>query len=135
MARKVVRMDIPTSEPEKLIEFASRVLERHKKLKDKSLLKELDMEDFEKKLQQIVAKRKEAKELRQKSEALMEEAQKLLGMAKGQTKDSKGTIIYYLTKGRDILKLRLDNIENSSIYGYETVVKIVSKKKLKKSNE
>jgi hypothetical protein len=129
MPKKTVKMDIPTRETDKLIELAKRVLERNKKLGDKSLLKELNMADFEAKLQQVISKRNEAKELRQKSEALMEESQKLLGTAKGQTKDDKGTVLYYLTKGRDLLKAKLDDMENASTYGYETVVKTASKKK------
>jgi hypothetical protein len=123
MSRKNVRVEINTSSPDDFVNQSKLLLKKHKELGDESPLRILDMGTFEAKLADADAQREESKTLKNKSEIKMQEAMINLGIGKGQTIDTPGTIYHLLTQSRDLLlSINKGKEEALSEWGLKTVV-------------
>jgi hypothetical protein len=123
MARKTKRVGIPNGQPDKFVDLAKKILKKHKELGVDSPLKSIQMDVFEAQLNDAESKRTKSKELRMKSEALMQEANNKLGLAKGQNLQSTDTVYSLMTHIRDMLLVMNRNHEEKlSEWGFEVVV-------------
>ncbi len=123
MSRRTIRINFPRFEVEKLIKNGNLVLNEHKELGDSSPLDIFDMEKFENDLQKAVAFRKEAKELKRRSEILMQDARRLLGMDYDQNDFTPGTILNMMTTFRDyLLSLNKGHEEALNVWGFDVVI-------------
>jgi len=90
--------------PEKLISLSKDIQKKHKADGDKSVLKPVDMKDFEAKTTQAKEAYDKAQRLRREAEEYTEKAYLLLGIHKKQSSLQPGDALYYITQCRDILK-------------------------------
>jgi hypothetical protein len=106
MARKTIRIEIPTGSPDDLIKLAEDIKEHHVSLGSGA---ELDNSKANSPADRAViakAKRKKADELNSQAESLREEAATILGIAPGQTAETKDTVLYEITGLRDELLIK-----------------------------
>lgn len=123
MARKTIKVDIPKGKPDAFVKLNKSVIEKHEAdpaaskadPADVAALKILYLKGIELRDKSIAA--------RKQSESLMEEANKALGIGKGQSNTTEGTALYYLVGIRDsLLKAHRNNEEKLSEYGFNVVV-------------
>ncbi len=89
----------------------------------KSPLTEADMKLVSDLLAAAQAKRAEASSLMARAEALNGEAANLIGVAKGQTSKTPGTLYFQLCKIRDLLLPLNRGIENNlELWGFKVVI-------------
>jgi hypothetical protein len=124
MARKTVRVEIPSSKPDQFISLAEKVKNKHGELGEASPLSVLNkMDVFGGKLGQASVLRDESKNLRNQSESKMEEAMLNLGIAPGQTKETPDTVYNLMLRVRDLLLVAYQgNEEKLSEWGFKVVV-------------
>jgi hypothetical protein len=126
MARKTVRVKVPTNKPEDFLKLLGSVLKKHKQMGAKSPLTSLhmvNMKNFETMLTNAEQLRAKAEELRQQSENLMQQANTTIGVAKGQTAHTPNTLYSALVAVRDyLLVLNKGNEEFLSEWGFNVVV-------------
>ncbi len=126
-------MDIPRKSPDKLIELNENIIERHEELGDDSPLEELDMAGLKNNVQQAKELRSQARDFYAKAQAMNEEARQLLGIDKGQSTFTEGTIYYMDTRIRDLLLFRFPGREEQlSTYSFNVVVSMSKLPKRKK---
>jgi hypothetical protein len=135
MARKAVRIDIPTKNPSKYTKLIERVCQKHTELGASSPLlnhPRIDMVDFEAKKTQALALRKEAIELYQRAQARMEESRVLLGTNAGQSINTEGTLYFTLDLIRGVLKGVFMGIEEGiTEWGFHVVIRMAKARKAK----
>lgn len=122
MAKTNIRIDIPNNQPEKLLKLGEDVLTQNTADGANTKVDPADATG----LTLAVTKAKEARDesikLRKLSEEKMEEANNFLGIGKGQTKDTVGTVYYHLIGARDVLKTKFRGKEEGmSKYGFNVV--------------
>ena len=123
MARRTVRIKINRHKIGQIISNSSLILKKHNELADDSPLKIFDMRKFETDLENAIIFRKEAMELKRRSETLMEEARRLVGVDTGQTSLDQGTILNTMHSIRDLLKLLNKGHEEAlGAWGFDVVV-------------
>jgi len=123
MARRTIRINFPRYKPENLIVNSDLVLKEHQESGESSPLKIFDMHKFETDLENAIAFRKEAKELRRRSETLMQDARRLLGMDYDQNDFTPGTILNLMTTIRDyLLSLNKGHEEALGKWGFDVVI-------------
>ena len=88
----------------KLLSLSANIIKKHKADGDKSVLKSVDMKDFEAKTTQAKEAYDKAQRLRREAEEYTEKAYLLLGIHKKQSSLQPGDALYYITQCRDILK-------------------------------
>jgi hypothetical protein len=103
MSKVTVKVEIPESSPDDLLDMALRLESNHTKKGVDSPLKVIDMTTFSAKLLSAKEKRAEAKRLHEEAEALNQQALQDLGIAKGQNSKTPGTIYNLITSARDVL--------------------------------
>ncbi len=139
MARRTIRINFPRYKIENLIGKSNLVLKEHKDLGESSPLKIFEMMKFESDLQNAAAFRREAKELKRRSEALMQDARRLLGMDYDQNDFTPGTILNMMTNIRDyLLVLNKGHEEALGKWGFDVVIGSTlpfSKKRKEKAKE
>lgn len=122
MARKTIRIDIPSSQPDFLIDLADGFSEAGQKTGD-PLKTEVDWKNFDARRTKARALRADAAKLSAQAEAQRAEAAVLLGVAPGQSTETEGTILHDLTGGRDLLLVKnRGNEEALSAYGFNVVL-------------
>jgi len=127
MSKRNVRVTIPKSSPDKLLKLIILILLKDAELGDDSPLKNLDMKLFKDLSETADTKRKEAEELRAKSEATAQESRKALGIAKGQTSDTEGTAYNLLLLIRDQLLIEFSGVEERlEEFGFNVVISIIT---------
>jgi hypothetical protein len=123
MARKTIKVEIPESSPNKLLELLKCITEKHQFDPENSPIKGPMMDDFL--LKQVLAseKRKEAKRLSDLSQAMLGEADQILGTGPGQSRQSEGTLLNHLTYFRDQLLLHFrGNEQKMKDYGFKVTL-------------
>jgi hypothetical protein len=113
MARSTTRIGIPTKSPDEMLHLASSIQAEHTEAGGQSPLTGIDMESFAARVADAAAKRAEAAKLAARAEALNGEAAKIIGIAKGQTSKTAGTLYYDICKARDILLIVHRGVENN----------------------
>jgi hypothetical protein len=97
------RIKIPTS-PTQLIILGKNIVKKHNEEGDTSVLKFVDMDDFEKKINKADETYSKVLKLRREIELLTEQTHQLLGIHKDMKSSTPGTALYYITQSRDIPK-------------------------------
>ena len=137
MPKRNVKVEIPLSSPNKMISMNELIIERHEELGDDSPLKELDMDDVKNKVQEAKELRSQAKMKHAEAEALNQKARKILGIDKGQSSFTEGTIYYLDTRIRNLLLFRYPGREEQlSRFGMNVVINMskMPKRKEKKAD-
>jgi hypothetical protein len=88
----------------KLLELGDDVINKHKADGEGSVLKSVDMKDFETKLTNARNAYDNAVRLSKEAELATETAHKLLGIHKNQKSTEPGDVLYYIYQCRDVLK-------------------------------
>jgi len=123
MSRKVVKVEIPDSQPDRLITLCEDVYRKHTALGDASPLIEMDMAGFNTQLTLAKSKRDTSHEQRRQSESTMQESDVALGIDKGQTSETPGTMYNRITLARDrLLVSYAGNEEALSQWGFNVVI-------------
>lgn len=123
MAKRNVRVDIPRSSTEKILKLSERIFERHTELGDESPLHHEELADIPDKVAAARAHLKKAGKLHEEAEAETQHALNIIGIAKGQTIKTKGTLYNKIGRGRSILVVHHENEEEEiSKYGYNVVI-------------
>jgi len=123
MAKKTVKTEISTGKPDLMIDQAEKAVKKHLELGDASPLKNMDMSAFSTKVTLTKSKRAEARALRDQSEIKMQESDSALGIAKGQTSLTEGTVYNYLTIIRDkLLDAYRGNEEALNEWGFKVII-------------
>jgi hypothetical protein len=136
MARKSVRIDIPTRVVDNYIKLLSRVCDRHTLEGASSPLlnhPRINMADFEAKKNEALALRQEALELHNRAQSLMQQSRVLLGIDAGQSVNTEGTLYFTLDLIRGVLKgVHMGYEESLSEWGFNVVVKMAKARSKKK---
>lgn len=103
MAKPTYRVIIPTKS-EELLTLANNIIAKHTADDTSSLLQMLNMADFITKVTDANTKQTQALDLRRQSEDATEQRNLLLGMASNQTSSTPGTVRYYVSGIRELLK-------------------------------
>ena len=123
MARRTHRIAVTRNSPDKLIKLSRLIYGKHIQEAGNSPLNIYKMDDFNDNVISAEKMRQEAVALKKKSEALMQESRKLLGIEKGQTSHSKNTILNMIGKFRDLLLVLSDGKEESlGLWGFDVVI-------------
>lgn len=102
MRNHKARVKIPRK-AESLLDLGEGIIVEHNVDPTNSPLNALDMADFTQKVTAARAKQNEAKQLRMDSETATQDRNHLLGLKKGQSSTTEGTVLNYVTRTRDIL--------------------------------
>lgn len=123
MARKTIRVDIPTGSPDKLIKLAKDINTRNNKV---GTTPELDVDKAtatNSTATTAEGKRALAASMAAEAQALNDEAATLLGIAAGQNAQTPNTLLFDVTGYRDELLMAFrGNEEKLSEYGFNVVV-------------
>ena len=123
MARKTIRIDIPTGSADDLIALAEDIISKNTALGPAAELDGSIVSDMVNKASQAKIKRDKADRLAAEAKTLNEQAATLLGTAPGQTALTEGTVLFHITGFRDtLLTKHRGNEEALSEYGFATVV-------------
>lgn len=123
MARTTTRVNIPTNSPDEMIKLGTSIQEEHVEAGDKSPVAGMKMTEFGQMIADAAAKRAEAAKLAARAEALNGEAARIIGIAKGQTSKTEGTLYYEICKARDLLLVVHRGMENNlEPWGFKVVV-------------
>ncbi|MES2571641.1 MAG: hypothetical protein V4710_16500 [Verrucomicrobiota bacterium] len=123
MARKTVRVEIPVGSPNAMIRMATELKKRHDKVGPASPLKAGDVQAMGERAEQAQAKRMQAEELEAQAGRLRGESDTLIGIAPGQSVETRGTLLHDLTGFRDLLLVENRGNEQAlSEYGFEVVI-------------
>lgn len=124
MAQKTVRVEIPDGSPDKLFKLVGDIIEKDGELGAASLIKDLET------LAQAQMDLPVAEKAQEDGDKAAKEAQKqhniaasMLGIAPGQTRQMKGTLLYFVTDARDaLLRKCRGNEETLSEWGFNVVL-------------
>ena len=123
MARRTIRVEIPTGKPDDLIALAKNVRTKHVADGADSPLDTDMMTTLNTKTTSAETKNASAKQHDAQAQALRQDRDTSLGLADGQTADSPDTVLNLLTYTRDALLLKFrGNEEKLSEYGFNVVV-------------
>ena len=105
MARKTIRIEIPTQDPTALIDLCQAVVKRQKKPGTTSPLPEdaVNMAAYESKTNEAATLQSAIEELDRELQEKTGRRDELLGMANGQNSQTKGTLLFETLQVRDIL--------------------------------
>lgn len=139
MARVTIRVKYPKNSGEKLLVLFEQIIEKHKKLGDESPLHDLnwlDMSTFEALVKNAKKNRDESFDFRAESVALMQGANNIIGIGKGQTSRTEGTLYFMMTAIIDLL-LGYHKGQEKALqeYGFHVVIRKVRLPKRKKKKE
>ena len=120
MARKTIKIEIPTGSPDDMITLAEDIKTRHDGLGSAATLDNDDVTAMADKAAQAKAKRKQAAELSAQAETLNLQAATLLGVAPGQSSETKDTVLFHIDGIRDELLLEHRGTEQAlGEYGFD----------------
>ena len=103
MARKTIKIEIPTGSPDDMVLLTEGIQAHHLALGSAATLDSEVVAALADKAAQAKAKRKQAAELTAQAETLNLQAATLLGIAPGQTSETKDTVLYRIEGIRDEL--------------------------------
>ena len=123
MAKKIVTIDLPLDDMDEFLDLADSIVEKHEEDDVSSPLNEFDMAGFTTKKNSARTLRKDATTLHGDGERLMNEANVLIGIAKGQSAKTEGTVYNVITLARDrLLITHRNNPESLNQWGYDVVI-------------
>lgn len=124
MARVTIRVDLPIGNLENTFALAQKIIDKHTALGVGSpLTGQLDMAIMASLLSSAQAARTPALQSDNEKQAWHHEALMQIGIGKGQTVHTKGTILYHVTSARDHLLTRHKGLEeNLSLWGYDVAI-------------
>ncbi len=134
MARRTVRAKIPSSSPEKMTKLGEDIVDQNKRDGTTGPLAngDVNMAEFEKKLTTVVALRDDAEKLSKQAEKKIQEANQILGIDKGQTISTPGTIYFDIGLIKTRLLGKFKNMEDTlGLYGFNVVIGTSSSPKRK----
>lgn len=135
MARKVVRIEIPTSRPDDLLTLFEAALAKHKALGQNSPLTGIDMVLFEQVVTQVRPLRDLAKDFERQAQVKFEQAANLMGVGMGQSSHTAGTLYFDLLRIRDLLLAMFRGHENElETWGFSVVTGTAASPKRKDPN-
>src|SRR4051812_13293648 len=92
MARKTVRVEVPTKRPEDFSKLLNNIKKQHTALGADSQLTDIDMETFSSLLAQADDLRDQSENLKAQSEEKMQQARNIYGTESGQSVATPGTL-------------------------------------------
>lgn len=123
MARKTIRIDLPTSKPDEMILLAEAIDTQHTKLAAASPLNDAKVKAMAARARSAREKRAQADVLDAQAQALRADAATLIGLGAGQTADTKDTLVYDVTGFRDILLTEFRGSEDElQPFGFAVVI-------------
>ncbi|MBI3876541.1 MAG: hypothetical protein HY300_11435 [Verrucomicrobia bacterium] len=123
MARKTVKVDLPSNSPDDFIKLAKNLHDKHVADGDASPLDVDKMTLLGAATTPADSKNKTAKQLDAQAQTLRQERDGLLGTADGQTAETPGTMLNLLTYARDELLVKYRGTEEKlSEYGFNVLV-------------
>lgn len=125
MARKTIRVDLPSGDPAAYVALLLAIVAQHKKLATDSPItaQVVDMTAFETRAKQAAALQAEIVELERQLQEKVGARDELLGLAPGQTSQSKGTLLFEVAQIRDLLLAVHRGNENAlEPWGFKVVV-------------
>ncbi len=130
MARKTVRVDLPVSNPDNMLQLCRGIITQHAKAGESSPIKALEsiedgirIDDLETMLSETEEKRAQAKELEARAQALNGEVAQLIGFAQGQTSRTKSTLYSSAVRIRDFLLSLYRGNENAlEVWGFKVTI-------------
>ncbi len=118
-----IRVNIPRTSPDKLMHLGEAIVTKHNDMGGTSPLDNAEVTELETAVAAARLLEEEADELHAEGENLNQQADTLLGIAKGQTLQTEGTVYYIIDDVRDkLLLVNEDNEEALSEYGFKVVV-------------
>jgi hypothetical protein len=126
MARRTIRINVPSNKPDEYSKLLNKILQKHTSMGTESPFAndpDIDMALFAANLEQADGFREQSEDLRKQSENLMQQARKLYGVDKGQGIDTPGTLLYTLDLIRSaLLKKYKGNEEALGEFGFDIVI-------------
>lgn len=123
MARKTIKIEIPTGSPDEMVTLAEGIKTHHLALGSAATLDNDDVTAMADKAAQAKAKRKQAAELNAQAETLNLQAATLLGIAPGQTSETKDTVLFHINGIRDGLLIEHRGDEQAlGEYGFDITI-------------
>ena len=123
MARKTVRVDIPTGKPGDMLMLGRKICTQHTADGDKSPLDAGKMATLQALITAAEATHSSAKDLDAQAQTARQSRDQSLGIADGQTAYSPNTALNIITYARDQLLLTLEGDEEAlGNYGFNVVV-------------
>src|SRR4051812_12867609 len=116
MPRVTVRADIPIYDIQKFINLVKKAWSHHMALGAASPFfnhPDIDMNQYDQLKTAALQKREQAEVLYDEAEALMQESRALMGLDKGQTINTKGTLYYLLKSMKMLLLVKHQGVEQS----------------------
>jgi hypothetical protein len=132
MARKTIRVTIPSGSPDNLIKLGTAIGVKNEDPKTLKKLQNIDPAALASQVAAAKAKRSEAADLEAQAQVLNEAANVILGTAPGQTNQTPGTVLYYITGARDeLLSANRGNENALEPWGFSVVIGTASSPKRK----
>lgn len=123
MARKTVRVELPSNSPDDFIKLGRDILAKHVADGTSSPLDTAKMDALKAQLDLAEPKNAQAKQLDAQAQTLRQSRDSALGMADGQNAQTPGTGLNLVTYARDQLLLnKAGNEEALSQWGFNVVV-------------
>jgi len=123
MARKTVRVDVPTSNPDKLIQLGKDILTQNAKAPASNQLDAAKMGKLKTAIGIADGNNVQAKQLDGQSQLLRQQRDTALGTATGQTAMTPDTALNLINYSRDLLLTNnAGNEELLSQYGFNVVI-------------
>ena len=121
--RTDISTEIPVKRPIEFLDLCESIVEQHELLGAESPLRELDMAGFKEKTIQARSSLKNARKHHKKAQKLTLRALSLIGIAKGQTSRTKGTLYYTIDIIRGILLKKFKGSEEDlEEWGFTVVI-------------
>lgn len=118
-----IKVNIPRTSPDKLMHLGEAIIAKHNAPGSDSPLDDEEVGELETRVIAARLLEQQAKDLHEEGENLNEQADTLLGIAKGQSLQTKGTVYYLIDDVRDkLLLVHEDNEEALSEYGFKVVI-------------
>lgn len=123
MARRTVRVTLPTSKPDEFVKLVATTIATHDAAPAESDLSLEEVAALRDLHTQISDLRSRSAALHAEAEALSQKAQTLMGVAKGQSVNTQGTLYFLMTGLRAKLLLKYRGLEEAlSKYGFNVVI-------------
>ena len=123
MARKTVRVDIPTSSPQDLMKLGQAIVDKDKADGDASRLDDKKIAALSAALAIAVPQDKAANDADAVAQKARQTRDQALGLADGQTVYTKDTALNLVTYARDLLLVENEGQEEAlTAYGFNVVV-------------
>lgn len=120
MARKTVRIVIPIGNPDEMISLPKSIDKKNDEEGNESPLQKYDKADFKSKIAKAESLKNQARKFEKEAQAMHKEADIIIGIAEGQSINTKGTLYNYVTRMRDtLLDYYDDNEEKLGEWGFK----------------